>query len=157
MIKRELKELNGVLIQLANFGNTKFKYAVLKNIEALKSSISVLVSIESDIKKNLDQFEKDRNELILATGVKKEDGTVYIDTNDKEAYEAFNIAIKELAEVHKEDLGIYNTRMNEYQDILNEDIDELSGLKKLSIDQLPESGITLEQLEILEKFNLINE
>lgn len=157
MTKKELQELNSLFIQLANFGNTKFKYAVLKNIEILKSNVFVLTNLEGEIKKYLDSFNTDRNNLILKLGNENENGSVSIDTKNLSVMEEFQLELNKLVETHKLDLETYNSKMIEFQDILNEEIEEELSFKQLSIDVLPEDGISIQQLDLLERFNIIKE
>lgn len=157
MTKKELLELNAVLIKLANYGKTKFKYAVLKNIELLKSNVGVLTELENEIKKHIDKFEEARNQLILKIGKKKEDGSVFIDVSNKEMIELFNEGLSVLLKEHNEELETYNTKMGEFQDVLNEELEEEFIFKTLSIEQLPEEDVTMTQLEILEKSGIITD
>lgn len=157
MTKREVIELNAVLVKLANFGKTKFKYTVLKNIEVLKSNINILLDLENTIKKHIAPFEDDRNNLILKIGKKKDDGAVYIDVADKDMVDLFNAELTILLKTHSEGLDLYNTKMGEYQDMLDEEIDETFTFKSILIDQLPDEDVSMEQLEILEKHGIITE
>lgn len=155
MTKKELIELNAVLIKLSNFGKTKFKYAVLKNVEILKSNIAILVDLENEIKKHISSFEEDRNALILRIGKKNDDGSVFIDVADKDMVELFSSELTILIKDHSEEIGMYNTKMEEYQEILNEEIDETFSFKQLTIDQLPDEDISIDQLAILEKSGIL--
>lgn len=157
MTKRELVELNAILIKIANLGKTKFKYAVLKNIEAIKSSASVLLDLENDIKKLVSAYESDRNNVILRIGKKNEDGSIFIDVADKDMVEEFNEELKKLQETHAESIATYNEKMQEFWEILDETVEEEFKFKPLLIDQLPEEDISFKQLEVLEKFGLIQE
>jgi hypothetical protein len=157
MIKKDLIELNATLIKLSNFGKTKFKYAVLKNIEILKSNINILQELENSVKKHLEPFEKSRNEIIIEIGKRKDDGTVFIDINNKEMVTLFNEKLTQLLKTHEEDLKTYNSKMVEYQEMLEEEIDEQFAFKLVSIDQLPEEDVSIDQLNSLEKYGIITE
>jgi len=157
MTKKELIQLNKVLVELSNFGKTKFKYAILKNIDALKSNINVLLDVENEIKKHLATFEESRNNLILKIGKKGEDNSVFIDVKDKEMVLEFNEGLKLLIEEHKDELDLYNEKMADYQTLLEEDIEGTVVFKTISVDQLPDEDISITQLEILEMNGIISE
>lgn len=157
MTKRELIELNATLTKMASLGKTKFKYAVLKNIEILKSSATVLLNLEGDIKKLISAYESDRNNLILKLGKKNEDGSIFIDIADKDMVEAFNVELKKLQETHTDSINLYKEKIEEFEEILDELIEEEFVFKPLLLDQLPEEDISFRQLELLEKFGLIQE
>lgn len=157
MIKRELLELNAVLLDIANFGNTKFKYAVLKNIEVLKLNIGVLKNLESSIKKHLTSFEEGRDVIILKIGTKREDGSTFIDTADRDQVELFNIEYKILLETYATDLQIFNDKISDFQELLKESVEEEFVFKQIPLDLLPDEGISSKQLETLVKHNIIKE
>ena len=157
MTKKELLELNSTLIALANFGKTKFKYIMLKNIEILKSHTTILLELEDSAKKYLSEFEKDRNSLIVKIGKQKGDGTVYIDSADSEMISLFNAGINTLIETHKKQFELYDEKIKEYKEILEEEVDEVYSFKSVSIDHLPEEEVSLNQLSILEKYRIITE
>lgn len=157
MIKQELLELNVVFTEISKFGNTKFKYNVLKNLEILKPLVSPLLDLEKDIKTGLKEFDDERNNLIVKLGTKGEDGNVSIDTKDSELMAEFIKELKELQSNHKESIDTYNTKIKEFQVILNEEVEETLVFKQLSIEQLPENGISIEQLNLLEKSKIITD
>ncbi|MGV8961786.1 MAG: hypothetical protein ACOH2V_00125 [Candidatus Saccharimonadaceae bacterium] len=154
MTKRELIELNAVLVKLSELGNTKFKYMLLRNIEILKPSLAILAVMETEIKKEVTSFDTARNNLILELGTKRDDQSVSIDPTDTEVMIKFNDALELLVVEHKEELEAYNTKMKEYQELLSEDSEEELTFRFLSIEQFPEDGITIEQLAMLDKFKI---
>ncbi len=155
MTKREVIELNEILNLVSNYGNTKFKYLILKNIEALKPHVTILLDLEKEIKKDLEALNKDRDLVITKFGTENEQGIVSIDTKNQEVMSKVLTEFKELAEIHKESIESYNKKMRDLESILSEDIDEELTLKEFSLDQLPEEGISIKQLEVLDKFKLL--
>lgn len=155
MKKRELIELNAIFNQLKDFGGTKFKYSIIKNLTMLKTPLSLLEEIETSIKEILKNFDEDRNNLILELGVHDQNGGVYIDQSDEVAIKNFNERLTELIEKHKESIDAYNLKLNEYNEILNEEVDEKLNFRTVSIDQCPEEGITSNQLNKLLEFGII--
>ncbi len=157
MTKKELIELSEIFTKLAGFGKTKFKYAMLKNIDAIKSEVSILLDLENSIKKHIAKFDEERNDLILRIGKKREDGAVYIDLAQEEMVDLFNAGLKLLLETHAENLSLYKTKMNEYSEILKEEVGYTFVYKTIFIDDLPEENISIDQLAILEKYGIIIE
>ena len=156
MKKRELIELNAVLNQLKEFGGTKFKYSILKNISLIKPHLLVLEEIETSIKDIMKDFDSDRNNLILEIGVHNPDGTVSVDQNDKDAMEKFNEGITQLLEKHKESINNYNVKLQEFNEILNEEVEEKFTFREIDVESCPEENVTAEQLILLLECNIIN-
>lgn len=157
MKKANVYELNQIFTKLKEFGDTKFKYSVLKNINTLKSQVSALTELEESFKAGISEFDGARNNLIIEIGKRKDDGTVFIDVQDEEMVEEFNKRFGELIEEHKDALDEYNKKMQEFQEILEEDVEEELTFRKIDIDSCPDSGITAEELEKLIDFDIIIE
>lgn len=157
MKKRNVIELNSILNKLKDFGGTKFKYGVLRNINALKNHIKALEKLESDIKLLVSEFEEDKNQLIINLGKPDEKGGIYIDQNDKDVMEEFNSEFSKLLEKHKESIENYNTEVTEYQEILEEEVEDEIKFRKININECPEDGITFSELEKLSEFEIISE
>lgn len=155
MKKREALALNYNLNKLKEFGNTKFKYSILKNISILKSIISTLEQIEKENKAILTNFEKDRNDLIIKIG-KKDGENIVIDTNDQVMLKSFNDELKEIVEKHKESIEKYEIEYNQFKEILEEEIEDTLIFRSISIEDCPEDNISSEQLELLLNYNIIN-
>ena len=64
MKKGNVLDLNAIFLKLRDFGGTKFKYSVLKNIDSIKPHVTPLVELEQTLKAGLAEFEADRNALI---------------------------------------------------------------------------------------------
>jgi len=157
MTKNEAMELNTSLIMISSLGNTKLKYAILKNIEVLKPTITPLVTIENDMKKLVSEFEKERNDLILKLGSKSSGDKVFIDMEDKEQVEKFQEGLELLSETYKKDIDSYNQQYAEFVDLKKEQVEEILILHPIQLDLLPLEGISFEILTILQKHNLIKE
>lgn len=157
MKKKDIVELNLVFSQLKEFGATKFKYSILKNLELIKSHISALEELEKGIKEVLVPFENDRNNLILELGTQDDKGNTYIDQSNKETMELFDTRMQALIEVHKEVIDSYNQKIQDFQDILDEEIETPISFRKVTIEQCPESDITTYQLDKLIQFDIIND
>jgi hypothetical protein len=156
MIKKDLIDLNDVFAKISKFGNTKFKYAILTNMDFIKPQTNVLENLEKSIKSHLERFEKGRDDLITKLG-KRKDQTMFIDMEDPEAVENFKEGILELLERYKEDIKLHDTEMEGYQQLLLENIETHITFKMIPIDQFPEDEISFEQLQILKKHNIIEE
>ena len=157
MKKGNVLDLNAIFLKLRDFGGTKFKYSVLKNIDLLKSHITPLVELEQTLKAGLAEFEADRNALIWELGVKTEQGGAYMDTADLEAMDAFSTRLQELIEKHQESIDAYELRYKEFQEILDEELEADIKFRKVDIDSCPDSGITAEELKKLIDFDIIIE
>lgn len=157
MTKNEAMELNTSLIMISSLGNTKLKYAILKNIEVLKPTITPLVTIENDMKKLVSEFEKERNNLIIKLGSKSSGDKVFIDMEDKEQVEKFQEGLELLSVTYKKDIDSYNQQYAEFIDLKKEQVEEILILHPIQLDLLPSDGISFEVLSILQKHNLIKE
>ena len=155
MKKRELVELNVIFNSLKDLGGTKFKYSILRNLTLLKSHLSALEETEKSIKEVMKDFEEDRNNLIFELGVNDQSGNIYIDQADEVAMLKFNERLKELLEKHKDSIEVYNLKLQELDDILNEEVEEKVNFRSIEIDQCPEEGITADQLNKLIEFEVI--
>ncbi len=157
MKKGNVLDLNAIFLKLRDFGGTKFKYSVLKNIDLLKPHITPLVELEQTLKAGLAEFEADRNALIWELGVKTEQGGAYMDTTDLEAMDAFSTRLQGLIEKHQESIDAYELRYKEFQEILDEELEADIKFRKVDIDSCPDSGITAEELKKLIDFDIIIE
>ena len=157
MKKGNVLDLNAIFLKLRDFGGTKFKYSVLKNIDLLKPHITPLVELEQTLKAGLAEFEADRNALIWEVGVKTEQGGAYMDTTDLEAMDAFSTRLQGLIEKHQESIDAYELRYKEFQEILDEELEADIKFRKVDIDSCPDSGITAEELKKLIDFDIITE
>ena len=157
MKKGNVLDLNAIFLKLRDFGGTKFKYSVLKNIDSIKPHVTPLVELEQTLKAGLAEFEADRNALIWELGVKTEQGGAYMDTTDLEAMDAFSTRLQELIEKHQESIDAYELRYKEFQEILDEELEADIKFRKVDIDSCPDSGITAEELEKLIDFDIIIE
>ena len=157
MKKGNVLDLNAIFLKLKDFGGTKFKYSVLKNIDSIKPHVTPLVELEQTLKAGLAEFEADRNALIWELGVKTEQGGAYMDTTDLEAMDAFSTRLQELIEKHQESIDAYELRYKEFQEILDEELEADIKFRKVDIDSCPDSGITAEELEKLIDFDIIIE
>lgn len=157
MKKGNVLDLNAIFLKLRDFGGTKFKYSVLKNIDLLKPHITPLVELEQTLKAGLAEFEADRNALIWELGVKTEQGGAYMDTADLEAMDAFSTRLQGLIEKHQESIDAYELRYKEFQEILDEELEADIKFRKVDIDSCPDSGITAEELKKLIDFDIITE
>ena len=157
MKKGNVLDLNAIFLKLKDFGGTKFKYSVLKNIDSIKPHITPLVELEQTLKAGLAEFEADRNALIWELGVKTEQGGAYMDTTDLEAMDAFSTRLQGLIEKHQESIDAYELRYKEFQEILDEELEADIKFRKVDIDSCPDSGITAEELKKLIDFDIIIE
>lgn len=157
MKKANVYELNQIFTKLKEFGDTKFKYSILKNLNTLKLQVSILSELEESFKSGISGFDEARNNLIIEIGKRKDDGTVFIDVQDEEMLEKFNKRFEKLVEEHKEALDEYNKKIQEFQEILEEEVEEELNFRKIDLDSCPDSGITAEELEKLIEFDIIIE
>lgn len=156
MKKGDVYELNTIFTQLKNFGNTKFKYFVLKNIEILKPHVAALVEVEKSVKEELSSFEQGRNELIMKLGTQNNDGSVSIDPNNSEVFNEFNQEMENLITEHQTSIDSYNKKFADFQTILEEELEEPLVFRKLNIDEFPDSDISSEALEKLITLEIIS-
>jgi seryl-tRNA synthetase len=154
MNKKEILELNLILIDLKKLGSTKFKYLVIRNIEIIKSYVTHLTGLDKENKLLLKEFEEERNELISKIG-RKEENKVFIDVNDEEMFKTFNEELNKIAERHKNSLDKFEEQFLILKSILEEEVEEIE-FKKIPIEEFPEEGISSEHIEFLNKYNIIN-
>ena len=157
MIKKDVIELNAIFKILKEFGETKFKYSVLKNINALKDEISALAEVEKQADEVITDFTKDRNNLILELGKKDDKGNVFIDPKDTETMEEFGKRLTILLDVHKDAVNSYNTKLSEFNEILKEEVEVMPAFRTIPIGQWPEQEISSAQLEKLLEFDIISD
>jgi len=155
MKKRKLLDLNTTFNQLLDLGKTRFKLGVLENLEILKSIVVPLRKIEEDNKHILDDFEKERVNLVLKLGTANPDGSVTVDQNNEKLYSEFTKEFKEIMTTHKESLELNKLRTDELEEILDEEYTQELNFKKFTEEQLPEEGITSKQLMILMECGII--
>ena len=155
MKKGNVLDLNAIFLKLKDFGGTKFKYSVLKNIDILRPHTQPLIELEQGIKAELANFEADRNALIWELGVKTEQGGAYMDTTDLETMDIFSKRLDELVAKHKEAIDAYEIRYKEFQEILNEPLETEIKFIQIDIEQCPETGIDAIELGALLNFNII--
>lgn len=146
MKKREMLDLNLILTQLKESGNTKFKYAILKNIGILKAQLIALEQIESEVKEILKDFEADRNNLIVELGTSDNAGNYTVDQTDEEVMQLFKEKLETLIEKHKPSIDEYNKKLIEFENLLSEESDEELYFKTISIEDLPDEGLSADQL-----------
>ncbi len=154
MNKKEILELNLILLDLKKIGSTKFKYLVIRNIEIIKSHVTNLTELDKKNKLLLKEFEEERNELISKIG-RKEDNRVFIDVNDEEMFKTFNEELVRIADKHKDSLTKYEEQFLILKSILEEEVEEIE-FKRIPIEEFPEEGISSEHIEFLNKYNIIN-
>ena len=146
MKKREMLDLNLILTQLKESGNTKFKYAILKNIGILKAQLIALEQIELEVKEILKDFEADRNNLIVELGTSDNAGNYTVDQTDEEVMQLFKEKLETLIEKHKPSIDEYNKKLIEFENLLSEESDEELYFKTISIEDLPDEGLSADQL-----------
>lgn len=156
MNKNNLVELNIALENLSQYGNTKFKYKVLKNIEKLKPYLIPLIEVEKSIELTVEKFNIERNNLIKKLGSRGEDGKFVIKSTDKEAIDKYNKEIQTLTEVYKDDIAVYNVKLEEFKNLLSEKVEEEITFDKLPFDQFPDEGISAAQLAVLMECGIID-
>ena len=157
MKKREILELNAIFLSLKNFGDTKFKYSILRNNGFINSHVKDLEQIEEGIKQELTTFEEQRRQLIIELGEEKEDGTISINTSDESTIKIFNSKLEELFIEYKEEIESYNKKISEYNEILEEIVEDKFDFRTISIDSFPEEGLESNQLNILIDNNIIKD
>lgn len=157
MTKKDVIELRGILDTLKDLGNTKFKYSVLKNLDLLKHEMSALAELENQANQTIVEFTNDRNALILELGKQDDKGNTFVDTKDEEVAKIFTAKLAVLLDKHKDAVNIYNTKITELNEILKENIDSEFNFRKLSIEQVPEDGVSGEQLNKLIEFGIITD
>lgn len=155
MKKQDLVKLEEVFNEVKGMGETKFKYNILRNMEIIQPFLKPLKILEQELKTMAEPFEQDRNALIIELGHTNPDGTASIDRNDTEVMEIFKERLNSLITVHKEELDKYQTQFEEYQEILQEDIEDPISFRVLSIDKCPDTDITETQLQLLMEFGII--
>lgn len=155
MKKRKLLDLNVLFNQLLGLGKTKFKLGLLENLEILKPIVVPLRQIEDDNKHILDAFEKERVDLVVKLGTKNPDGSITVNKNDEKAYSEFTDQFQKIIDAHKETLELHNAKLAEWDEILDEEYDQELKFKQFTEDQLPEDGISGEQLMLLIEANVI--
>lgn len=154
MKKKEILALGVVFNDLKKIGDTKFKYCILKNISVIKDTLTILQTIDKENKKVLEDFEKERNALIIKIGKREGDKSV-IDLSNPEMVAKFNEELTKIAETHKEALEEFEKLATSYGSLLEEDVEEELKFWKISIDDCPKDGINATQLEILLEHEII--
>jgi len=155
MKKRKLLDLNETLNQLLDLGKTRFKLGVLENLEVLKSIVVPIRKIEEDNKSILDNFEKDRVNLVVKFGIKNPDGSVTVDQSDEKSYTEFAEEFKKILSIHEQSLQLHKLKTDELDEILDEEYTEELKFKQFTEEQLPEEGISGKQLMLLMECGII--
>jgi len=149
--RKKLIELYGVLLNVKQIGNAKFKYAIEKNIRIVNSEIDSIKEIEKGIEEVLKEFNDKRNNIITKYGTPDEKGIISI-SPDSENFEIVSTEIKELTEEYKEDITSYNEKKKDYFELLEEEIEFDFKLHELNINAIPDE---FEQVSLFMDFEII--
>jgi hypothetical protein len=153
MTKGNVYDLYKTLLQLKDYGNVKFKYAILKNIEMLKPHYNSLTTLEENNRETVAEFEKERNNLIMQLGKPEQDGTIHVTDDNMQEYSE---KLQGLIEKYQQDITKYGELMEEFNEILKEDFDEDINLRQIKLDACPDN-LTSKDLELLLMCNMIIE
>lgn len=155
MIKNDLLDLDFILNELKTKGKTKFRYVMLKNLAIIEPLVKPIKQIDTETKQLLAEYEKQRNELIIKIGKKTSDDKVFIDVKDEEMLATFSEGMKKITEDNKEAIEKYESELESFKKILEEEVEEKIEFKEIDIENCPEEEINTEYLKILMKFNII--
>ncbi len=134
-------------------GNIKFRYALLKNGNIIKSEIETLIEIEKGIDKIIEPFNEERNELVKELGELDEKTNTY-SIVDADKISEFNKRVKPIQEKYKDLISEHNEKYGEYKEMLKEDLEIPLSLYEVKIENCPDDLAT-ESLEVFMKCEII--
>lgn len=146
MKKIELVNLYKALNEVKAGG--KFAYGVLKNKKQLQSEFDNLAEIENKSVDKIKPFNDEKIELFKKYGKQNDDGSIYIDKDDKEAINKITPEMNKLNEKYKGILAIYEKEMKELNDILQEDVDVEFVPYKINDELIPDD-LDVKVLELM--------
>lgn len=146
MKKIELVNLYKALNEVKAGG--KFAYGVLKNKKQLQSEFDNLAEIENKSVDKIKPFNDEKIELFKKYGKQNDDGSIYIDKDDKEAINKITPEMNKLNEKYKGILAIYEKEMKELNDILQEDVDVEFVPYKINDELIPDD-LDVKVLEVM--------
>jgi len=157
MIKKDVIDLNLAFTALKELGSPKFKYAMMKNSYLLKGQLDALIEVEKTINETIAAFTEARNAIIVELGTKDDKGNVFVDPKDAEVMKSFNERLAVLIEEHKAPLDEYNKKIADFEEIIKEPVEDIITFRQVSIDQVPEEGVAVKDLDLLVKFDIIGD
>lgn len=146
MKKIELVNLYKALNEVKAGG--KFAYGVLKNKKQLQSEFDNLAEIENKSVDKIKPFNDEKIELFKKYGKQNDDGSIYIDKDDKEAINKITPEMNKLNEKYKGILAVYEKEMKELNDILQEDVDVEFVPYKINDELIPDD-LDVKVLELM--------
>lgn len=124
-------------------GNVKFRYALLKNENIIKSEIAALTEIEKGIDEIIEPLNKERGELIKEIGSLDEATNEYIiKPEETEKINEFTEKFKVIQEKYKASITEYNRSYAEYKEMLKEDLETPLKLYEVKIENCPDDLAT---------------
>ena len=149
MLKKDLFRLQQVLNHLKDVPNTKFAYALIKNLKKIDAEIGILNELKQANKTATLEYEKKRIDLCTKHAEKDEMGTPIIENNNYKILDVgtFTKELEDLRNVHSDDFDKQLKGEAEYINLLKEECD--IDFYKMKPEDLPDN-LTALQLEILE-------
>ena len=143
LTRKQVMEYNVVFNLLAGYeGKLRFHYILRKNIESLKSEVSIVQSLQEKLSKvpyELQEYEEKRKSICEKYCLRKEDGTPKEENNNycftQENFIIINTKIEELKEEYKSVLLKDKTEKEEFLEFLKETVNV--NLSKLKLEDMP--------------------
>lgn len=162
MIKEELVMLHRLFESLNSYPDQKemkfkFKYALSRNMEAIKTEINLIAEREKPVNDTLASFNKKRDELIMQFGKDKGNGRFEIHPADGSAWINYISELKKLEdkEEFREPFALYADKMKEHSEFLKEEAEtKPEDLFRFNIDSMPDF-LDTNQITFLRKIGLL--
>lgn len=148
MTKRELLELYSGLHSVGDLSGTRFSYNVAKNISILRPEAESLEKAKQPSPEYM-EYDQERVELAKKYAVKMDGQPVIVDEQYQIAdQDAFNKEWDKLKKKYKKALDDRKAQAEEFNAIIEEEVEPGIELWSVSIDDVPE-GITAAQMSAL--------
>ena len=82
----------------------------------------------------------------MELGTSDNAGNYTVDQTDEEVMQLFKEKLETLIEKHKPSIDEYNKKLIEFENLLSEESDEELYFKTISIEDLPDEGLSADQL-----------
>lgn len=146
-------ELNEALKSITNIGNAKFMYFVAKNLGLLKPVIKTLENTRKSVEKILEDFNAERNNLIIELGEDSPEGKKI--SPDSANWETYKSKVEELSKKHEGSIFRYNELLKSYlEDVLSDEHDV--EFRSICLSECPDAGFN-GAMPILVEYELIVE
>lgn len=150
--KFDIVNLFNVIENEKSKGSVKFRYLLLKNKAVIKSEIDALAEVQKSIKKIIEPYLKEHDELIKKIGVFNDSKKCYEIPPTK--VEEYNTKIKPITDKYKKIIDEHDKKFEEYQEILKEKIVSPLNFVEIKLGDIPQE-IKVESIELFMKLGIL--